>query len=373
MTLTDQSKPRVRHGLIEDWRDGVGILLLLMVAAFFGALITRFWPDGEEPTKLSTDLSARIAAIEARLAHERDPVSKLRERIIKLEGRVKATEAVLAIGGVAGDLAKIGANLAPSASAGVESVVGQLGTNPAQKGSEDFAKRLAALETKTATTPDDLKAAKESLGTLTATVTKVDERLAKLEQSDLLDLARRAALANAVANLTRASQSSSPFKTEYDVVAAMMPGDARIAEVAPAAASGLPTSGTLIATFGGAADAAIDAERLQESQDIWTRLGANFSALISARPVGEIAGNTTEARLARAEVRLKAGDLIAAVKEMRAIRGAAREKLKQWLASAAARVNLEKTLAEINTDAIKALAGPAAAHANDPVPQLPTP
>ena len=40
MTLTDQTKPdrRVRHGLIEDWRDGVGILLLLLVAAFLAAL-----------------------------------------------------------------------------------------------------------------------------------------------------------------------------------------------------------------------------------------------------------------------------------------------------------------------------------------------
>lgn len=372
MTLTDQSKPRVRHGLIEDWRDGVGILLLLLVAAFFGALITRFWPETDDgTTKLSTDLSARIGAIEARLAHERDPVSKLKERIVKLETRLKTTEAVLAAGGVAGDLAKIGATLAPSAGAGIDSVVAQLDKTPAGAPTGDLAKRLAELETKTATTPDDIKAARQSLDTLTTSVTKVDERLAKLEQSDLLELARRAALATAVANLTRAAQSSAPFKTEFDVVAAMMPGDQRLAEVAPAAAKGLPTAGTLIATFGNTADAAIDAERLHESEDIWTRLSANFSALISSRPVGEVEGNTTEARLARAEMRMKAGDLGAAVKEMRAIRGPAREQLKPWLADAAARVNLEKSLADLNTHAIEALKGPSAAA--EPVPQLPTP
>ena len=374
MTLTDQSKPerRVRHGLIEDWRDGVGILLLLMVAAFFGALITRFWPEGDESTsKLSTDLTARIGAVEARLAHDRDPVAKLKDRIVKLETRLKATEAALAASGIAGDLAKIGATLTPSASAGVESVVAQLGNNTPKSTDGDVAKRLAALESKTATTPDDLKAAKQSLDSLTANVLKVDERLAKLEQSDLLELARRASLATAVANLTRAAQSSAPFKTEFDVVATMMPGDKRLAEIAPAAAKGLPTSGTLIATFGNTADAALDAERLQKSEDIWTRLAANFSALISARPTGEAEGNTTDARLARAELRMKAGDLVAAVKEMRAIRGAACEQLKPWLANAAARVNLEKALAELNTHAIEALKGPSAGL--ETVPQLPSP
>lgn len=369
MTLTDQTKPdrRVRHGLIEDWRDGVGILLLLLVAAFLGALITRFWPETDETTsKISGDLSARISALEARLSHEKTPIAGLRDRILKLESRLKATETALATGAIAGNIANLTGALAPAVGTGVNGALAQL----EPKATSDLAARLAALETKTATTPDDLKAAKQTLDQLGASVAKVDERLAKLEQSDILDLARRATLATAIANLTRAAQASAPFKTEFDIVANMMPGDTRLAEIAPFAAKGLPTTGTLIATFGGTADAALDAERIATSQDIWTRLAANMSALISSRPVGETKGNTTEARLARAEVRMKAGDLNAAVKEIRAIRGAAREKLKPWLADAGARVNLERDLAELNTRAIAALAG---ANSTDPVPQLPQP
>ena len=166
---------------------------------------------------------------------------------------------------------------------------------------------------------------------------------------------------------------SSPFKPEYDVVAAMMPNEPSLAAIEPFALKGLPTTGTLIATFGSAADTAIDTERIANGEGRWARLWANFMSLISSRAVGETAGASTESRLARAELRMKSGDLDAAVKELSAIAGPARAPHAPGLAQASARVNVETTLAALNTRAIAALAGPTSSDSAEPVPQLPTP
>jgi len=186
-------------------------------------------------------------------------------------------------------------------------------------------------------------------------------------------MARRASLASAIANLMRASQGSAPFKTEFDVVAALSPDNKRLAEIAPLAAKGLPTAGTLLGSFGDLADRAMDLERIANSEGMWDRWWTNFTSLISSRKIGETGDNSTEGRLARAEVRMKAGDLGAAVRELNAIQGPAREPLKPWLADASARMRLETVLADLNTRAIEALSGPTASGSSEPVPQLPAP
>jgi hypothetical protein len=246
---------RVRHGLIEDWRDALGILMLLLVAAFSGALIARYWPGGDDDaTRQAGDLSERMTSIEERLSAGRTSpeILALKARVAKLEARQSKAE--------------------PTASTGTAAV------------SPDIAARLTALEARTATTPEDIKAAGDEIAAL-------DKRVTRVENSDLLTLAHRAALATAVANLTRASQGSSPFKVEYDAVAAMYPGDAALTGIAPIAARGIPTAGTLIATFGNAADDAMDAERIAGAKDWSAKLWANFASLISSRAIGEEAGN----------------------------------------------------------------------------------
>lgn len=356
MSMTDMRpalpKPDrpARAGLIEDWRDALWVLLLLVVAAFSGALITRFWPAGGDDD-MAGNLPARVATLEASIAKDgRRDVATLKDRVAKLETRQKSIETALAAGAVGGNLAAIGTTLAPGAAIGP----GIPAVAPApdmRKEIADLTARLAAAEAKT-----------EKLADL-------DKRLVKLEGSDLLELARRASLATAVANLMRASQGSGPFKTEYDVVAAMMPGDKRLAEIAPIAEKGLPTIGTMIGTFGNLADAARDAEEAAKGKTWWDRLVAHFTSLVSVRSVGETQGASTDARLARGEVRLKAGDLPAAVKELSAIGGVARNTLSPWLSQAKARVALEAALADINVRAIAALTDTG----SQPVPQTPTP
>lgn len=342
----------VRHGLIEDWRDALGILLLLVVAAFFGALITRVWPVSDDtPASPNSEISSRLTALETKPG-----ASGLSQRIANLEARVTGFEKTLAASGV------------PTATA----------TAAPDTRLDELVARLSVLETRTATTPEDVSAARTSIETLTAastaTTTRIDEvavRLTTLESSDVLDLARRASLATAIANLTRAAQGSSPFKAEYDVVAALVPGDAHLAGIAPLAIKGIPTTGTLVSSFSTKADQAMDAEGLSKGKTWGQQLWANFAALVSWRTTGESEGNSSESRLARAELRLKSGDLEAAVKELNAIRGAARKPLASWLANAQARVTLEASLAALNTKAIQAIIGPT--DTSEPVPQLPAP
>jgi len=350
---TDATMPRTerrqRHGLIEDWRDALGIVLLLFVAAFLGAVLSRFWPETEVRGETEfADMETRLSAIEGKLANlsqSRD-MTAARTRIDTLEKRLSTMEASFAA-------------LGEPASADKTAPATLLAT---AKRVEAMAQRLTELETRTAPLPEDLAKAKSTLETLAAGSTGVQSslndlstRMSKLEASDILDLARRASVASAVANLTRAAQGSSPFRTEYDVVAGLLPGNNNLHEIQRHAATGLPTTGTLISTFGNTATAALAAERNGKGTDGMSRLWSNVSGLVTWRSTSETAGSSTESRLARAEIRLKAGDLAAAVKELSAIRGSAARPLSTWLQKAQARVSVEATLAELNTQAINAI------------------
>lgn len=366
---------KVRHGLIEDWRDALGILLLLFVAAFLGAILSRFWLDGEVGAATEgAEVDTRLTTLEGkltRLAQSRE-TTQLSERVGNLENRIAAMETAFAALGVPATTSVTDPKAAPAPSPFSGTIL------ETAKRLENISTRVVELETRTTGVPEAVAAAKTSLealtGTTTAVSTRMDDvstRLEKLESSDLLDLARRASLASAIANLTRAAQGSSPFRTEYDVVAALLPASPVLKDVSPYAATGLPTTGTLITTFGNTADAALDAENRQQNQGGFSQLWANFTSMVSWRSTTEQEGSSTESRLARAEIRLKAGDLTAAVRELSAIRGAARKPLAAWLQKASARVKVESALAKLNSSAIEAITGPK--DDGEPVPQLPPP
>lgn len=354
---------RARHGLIEDWRDAVGILLLLLVAAFFGALTSRMLPETDDGMPGNdSDIAMRVATLESKVSGKLPAdTAAMKEKVAKLETRLAKVEKNLSVIGVDASDPLTGSPLVEAA-----------------KRLEDAAKRLTVLETRTATAPEDIQAAKLAVESLTGTTTEltsrmagVSERLEKLESSDLLTLARRASLASSIANLTRAAQGSSPFKTEYDVVAALLPNEPKLQAISAYATMGLPTVGTLISTFGSTADAAFDAEKRSRGKNWWSKMLSNFSSLISWRSTQEQNGSSIESRLARAEIRLKAGDLGAAVKELSAIKGAARKPIAPWLEQASARVKVEAILAELNAQAIDAITG--SSSSDELVPQLPAP
>src|SRR5262245_55347545 len=221
---------RVRHGLIEDWRDAVGILLLLLVAAFFGAMIARYWPAGDEDVaNTPSDITARLAAVEARLSRDKgSDFVALKDRVAKLETRLRNAEIQITAGNAASSLAATAFGAVPTPAGAVPSPATAAAAN---KVLDDLGARLTALEAKIGTTPDDVKAVQASITDIGVKIDGFSARLAKIEDSDLLEMARRASFATAIANLTRAAQGSAPFKAEYDVVAAMAPNDTRITAI----------------------------------------------------------------------------------------------------------------------------------------------
>ena len=72
-----------------------------------------------------------------------------------------------------------------------------------------------------------------------------------------------------------------------------------------------------------------------------------MAALIAVRLVGEIRGEDAEALLARAEQRLAAGDIAAALDILAALPPAPAERLAPWTAAARARVELDAALADL--------------------------
>ena len=83
---------------------------------------------------------------------------------------------------------------------------------------------------------------------------------------------------------------------------------------------------------------------------------ARLSALVTIRPEGENAqGDDPLARLARAEARLNAGDVAAAVGELSALpAGPIADAAAPWLARARARLDAEAAIASLQDAALAA-------------------
>ena len=113
-----------------------------------------------------------------------------------------------------------------------------------------------------------------------------------------------------------------------------------IAVLRPYGEKGLPTPETLRAQFSALIPAALLAEEAADDADWLDRMWTSIASLVTVRATGEVQGNTSEAILARAEVRLGAGDLAAALKELDAVSGAAKDTVAAWRAEAEARLQL---------------------------------
>jgi uroporphyrinogen-III synthase len=124
---------------------------------------------------------------------------------------------------------------------------------------------------------------------------------------------------------------------------------AALRRVEAAAAAAPPDLATLRADFARRAPQALRAARRGAPADgaWWTALAERAAALVAIRRVGEVPGEDVEALLARAEQRLAAGDLAAALDVLRALPPGAAEAMAPWLAAARARLELDAALADL--------------------------
>ena len=80
-----------------------------------------------------------------------------------------------------------------------------------------------------------------------------------------------------------------------------------------------------------------------------------LTSVVTVRRIGEVAGPTAEARIARAETRLAAGDLAAAIEDLAPLETAPGGLLTAWLADARARLALDAALDDVSQRALALL------------------
>ena len=185
---------------------------------------------------------------------------------------------------------------------------------------------------------------------------RLEARLDDLEAGRTRTVASaRSALAAAA--LMSAAQTSRPFTAELAAVAAQAPAGIDLSGFAAVAATGVPSRAALARDFPDfAALAAAAARRPGETAGLGDRLLAGLSRVIVVRPVGRLAGDGTDARLARAEALPNEGDLEAALTSLAALPPAAQDALRPWWDRAQTRARLDRQAAALSEHALRDLA-----------------
>ena len=280
-------------------------------------------------TSVDETQTQSLKAIETQLA----TLGKALEEVAGMPARLEAAEASVAAAKAAADtqterLSAIEKNLPPA-------------------GIADQLTQLTAM----------VKALNTAVDSLAPKIAELDGRVAALEaKKDDPDAAARAALGLALSNLSRATSGSEPFARELDVVAAFLPNEPELSALKTVAEKGVPTAATLEAEFPLVVQKVLDAERAASGDTWWARFVSNFKKLVTLRRTGEIAGDDTDAVLARMEERVGRGDLSAAISEAAALKGPAAEAAKVWVADATARVTTSDLLSALSANVTKRLA-----------------
>jgi hypothetical protein len=135
-----------------------------------------------------------------------------------------------------------------------------------------------------------------------------------------------------------------------------MPPEREIVDLSHYASTGVPTVPTLTKRFEARIHVILSAERDAQARNWAERLWGDVVGLISIRRVGNVPGNDTQARVARAEYALKHGDLASAIHEIEALDKPAKLAAMPWLADAKARLAVRRDARELTNRIMSDLA-----------------
>ena len=315
-------------------------------------------------------------------------VNDLRTRLTTLEGQVASLTTDVAGAGDArtGDVASLEA--LQSRLGSIESRLPE--ADAAARRIDALSARVDSLEptgAKVGQLAGDIQQIKQQntavqshLNGLTGQVQGVDQQLQALQgdvkglQSGLAETRNRAATADdrraqaaALALITSqidaALGQGKPYEAPLRSLSALGDQDAAVrqaaAELAPGAASGVPSLAALRQSFAPVADEIVQRERAPEGGSLIDRATSNLMRLVTVRPIGaDVAGEGAAARVARAEADLDQGDLAAAVTEVEPLKGPAAEAAAAWLSDAKARLQATAALVSLRAR-VTALLSPA--------------
>lgn len=172
-----------------------------------------------------------------------------------------------------------------------------------------------------------------------------------------LTSARASAVIGVAARLSAALDSGQPFANDLNLLTPLIQGDSKLAEIAnglqPFAQKGVASRVALEAAFPAVAKAALADDLADDSMA--ERVMGKIRGLVSLRRVGDVPGDTTEARLARAEAALHAGDLAKAVDLVKSLPPQTAKATADWLARAEANLAAGRSVDQLAAHAVNLL------------------
>jgi uroporphyrinogen-III synthase len=321
--VSEPSQPAPRRSASPiAWMAGAAVLAFLLGLAAWPLLSPALQPH--LPESLRDPSASRVAELEARLAAlENRPAPaapSAAEQVDPLARRIATLER---------ELATLAARPQPQPQA-------------------------ASIDPRLIERLDRVEAGLARLDELEATLKKgesIDARLAELDEARERASAagRNSALLAALSQLREAMRAGRPYDAALKAAATLARGeDSALAEaLAPLqarAAQGLPTAAALSARFEQLAGEAAHHASLEPEAGWTDRALHRLSGLVRVRRTGaEPVEEGPEARIARAEARLKGGDLAGAVEAAGGVERRT-EALERWLADARARIEADAAL-----------------------------
>lgn len=220
--------------------------------------------------------------------------------------------------------------------------------------------KIEALEAKPAGNPEtdkEVAALKGEVAGLRAALNETNQRSLGGEQKAVA-AARASAVIGIAARLSAALETGLAFSGDLALLQPFAKDDPKLAEIAgklqPFAGSGVVTRVGLVNDFPGVAKAALADDLADDS--FWQRVLGKVKAIVSLRRVGaDVEGDSVEAKLARAEAALDAGDVAKAVDIIKSLPAKSSRATAKWLAAAEAHLAAQRAIDQLAAHAVTLL------------------
>jgi hypothetical protein len=324
-------------GVVGAFITGLVAALIVLAGALFSL---PYWPEEARsmwrgPAPVPVAPPAPVVDTAAIDAAKRE----LTVRLDDLDKRVRAVATTAAQ-----------ADRGTTSDPGVAELRGRIAALEARPAAAADTERNAALETDLRKLRDDMTAAADKA--------KADATALGSGEQKALAAARASAVIGIAARLSAALDSGLPFATDLGLLAPLAKDDAKLAEIVaglqPLAATGVDGRTTLAVSFPAVAKAALADDLADDS--FGARLLGKLRGLVSLRRVGaDVAGDTVEAKLARAEAALNAGDVARAVALVKSLPPQAAKATTAWLARADAHLAAQQAVDQLAAHAVALL------------------
>jgi hypothetical protein len=196
--------------------------------------------------------------------------------------------------------------------------------------------------------PSSANASQQSVEPLKNRIAELEAQLAQVPKTQVNGQtdSRIPALAASLYNLRRALDEGQPYTAELQSLASLTPVPLDLTSLEADRANGVRNIAQLRESFNASAHTAIEAEAKATDSSaggLWSKA----KSVVRIRKVGNVAGDDTQAVLARTEVQLKANNLRGAIEEANKLKGEAANGFKPWLDGAKARLSADESITRI--------------------------